>query len=87
MTIISICAVYDATANLYGSPFSATNKHVAIRQFQAELAAPEAVGPMQTHPQDFKLVELGLYDNTHGRFQLHENPEFLYQGSAKSDTV
>jgi len=80
--ITSICAVYDITANLFGAPFSATNGQVATRQFQAELNHPEAKGPMQTHPQDFKLFELGAFDNTHGRFQLHDQPLFLYQGAA-----
>lgn len=80
--ITSICAVYDTVANLFGAPFSATNAAVATRQFQAELTNEQVSGPMQTHPQDFKLFELGQFDNAHGRFQLHDQPMFLYQGSA-----
>lgn len=79
--ITSICCVYDTVANLYGAPFCSTNAAVAVRQFQAELTA-DAHGAMQTHPDNFKLFELGSFDNTHGRFQLYDQPLFLYQGTA-----
>lgn len=77
----AICAVYDMTANLYGAPFSATNEQVAIRQFQAELTNVQANGPMQTHPQDFKLFALGTFDNETGTYDLYQQPLFLYQGT------
>ena len=78
----AICAVYDTTANLFGAPFSATNEQVAIRQFQAELTNVQATGPMQTHPQDFKLFGLGSFDNETGTYELYPQPLHLYQGTA-----
>lgn len=82
MTIMSVCSVYDTTANLFGSPFVSISAETAKREFQAELTNPNARGPMQTHPADFKLFELGVFSNEQGQFQLHDQPQFLYQGSA-----
>lgn len=83
MTILSVLSVYDTVANMYGSPFYAISPAVAIRQFQAELAR-DGDGPMQTHPQDFKLFDLGHFDDSSGKIQMYDQPIFLYQGSAKT---
>lgn len=80
MTVTAVCSVYDSVANLYGSPFYAINADVAKRQFQAECVR-DADGPMQTHPQDFRLFKLGDFDDETGRFTLHEQPVFLFQGA------
>ncbi|AXF52787.1 MAG: nonstructural protein [Microviridae sp.] len=82
--ITPMFCVYDITANLFGAPFLATNAPVAIRQFQQELTNEQVSGPMQTHPQDFKLFEVAVFNNEHGRILPHDQPLFLYQGSAKN---
>ncbi|ALS03701.1 VP5 [Gokushovirus WZ-2015a] len=80
--MMPLFCVFDTTANLFGAPFTATNAQVAVRQFQAELTSAQVNGPMQTHPQDFKLFEVAAFDNDHGRILPHDQPLFLYQGSA-----
>lgn len=78
--IVTVCAIYDSIANQYGSPFTSINAEVAKRQIAAEFAAG-GNGPMQTHPQDFKLFELGYFDTDHGVHKLHDQPKFLFQGT------
>lgn len=87
MTKLAVCTVYDTVANMYGSPFCALSAAVAIREIQSEMSNPSHRGPMQTHPQDYRLFQLGTFDNDTGRYDLFPQPEFLFQGTAPDRPV
>lgn len=73
-------SIYDTVANMYGFPFPAVNQGTAVRQFQAEQAISGGQQPMQTHPADFRLFEVGSFDSTTGVMEILPQPVFLVQG-------
>lgn len=81
MTTTVIVSVYDTIANLYGSPFVAINRATAMRSFHGEQAVRPERGPMQSHPEDFALYQLGTFDDSTGTISLLNPPEFLCRGT------
>lgn len=74
--------IYDIKAGMYNQPFSMPSRGQALRAF-GDLAneSETAVGK---HPEDYRLMELGSFDDQSGAFESHAVPVML--GSA-SDYV
>lgn len=85
MTTFIVVTVFDQTAGIFGSPFTAVNKASAERQFHAEQALRPERTPMQTHPEDYSLFAIGSFDNESGNIALLPQPDFICRGSPRED--
>lgn len=72
--MLTIFAVFDKKSELHNMPFFMGTAGEALRAFQDLVRDPATV--VARHPEDFKLVRLGLYDNKAGQF-LNEAPVTL----------
>ena len=61
---LRIFAIYDIKAEMYNSPFFFVSRGQAIRAFKD--LANDAQSMIGKHPGDFKLVEIGLFDDNSG---------------------
>lgn len=57
-------SVYDVKADIYNVPFFAPTVGVALRNFGDLAKDPQSF--ISRHPQDYKLVEVGEYDDQVG---------------------
>jgi len=69
-----ICSVRDRAANCFGTPFFTNAVGAAIRNFHDAINNTEGGNVMSTHPEDFDLFHLGVFDDAHARFELLEAP-------------
>lgn len=63
---MQVFAVYDKKSELHNLPFFMQTTGEALRAFM-DLARDEKT-VLFRHPEDFKLVRLGTYDNKLGKF-------------------
>lgn len=75
----NIYSVYDVKAELYGPPFALKSHGEALRGFQ-DLCEDRST-MVGRHPGDFKLVQLGTFDDVAGRLVSLEAPLSLSFGS------
>lgn len=61
-----VFAVFDKKSELHGPPFNMGTVGEALRAFQ-DLVQDERT-TVSRHPEDFKLVRLGMFDNKTGEF-------------------
>jgi len=73
---LSLFSLQDSTASQFGAPFVAVNDNSAVRSCCVEAANP-ASGPLHTHPGDFRVFRLGVFDSESGVFELEPIPVFL----------
>lgn len=62
--IVKAFAVFDVKADTYSPPFFFPARGLAVRSFQATVADKSTT--IGKYPQDFKLVELGEFDDQSG---------------------
>lgn len=67
-----IYSVYDRKAQLYGTPFYASQEGIAIRSFSRAVNDPSL--DMCLFPEDFTLYELGRFDDESAIFELNPMP-------------
>lgn len=65
-------SVYDTKARNYSNPFTAINQQVAIRDFTQ--AVNESSSQLNKFPDDFKLIEVGEFDDENCTFDIHKEP-------------
>jgi len=53
---------------------------VAIRSFTDEVNREDKDNQLFNHPDDFDLYELGVFDDSLGRYELRENPTVIVRG-------
>lgn len=70
-----VFAVYDSKAGAYLPPFFAPARGVGLRQFQQ--ASRQVDHPFHEFGADFTLFELGSFDESTGKFDLHDAPDNL----------
>lgn len=68
-------AVLDLKAASYGTPMFMETEGVAMRSFTDACADPR--GPLNQHPEDFVLVEIGSYDPNLGRLDSPTEPRHI----------
>lgn len=86
MTVLSICTVFDSAAQAYNRPVFVPHANLARRSFQDEInRAGDQSNQMHSHPEDFTLFELGLYDDATARFELHPEPRMIARAKDLKD--
>lgn len=73
-----LVAILDRALDAYGRPFAVPAIGAAIRSFQDEINNTES--PMNKHPEDYDLYQLGMYDDTTGRIHSADEPKQLAIG-------
>lgn len=72
--VLIVLSVYDRAAQAYGRPLFMPAVGVAVRSFTDEVNREDAQNDMFKHPEHFELFELGSFDDSSGRFTLHQDP-------------
>lgn len=65
--------IYDSATNNYGVPMAQTNDAEAMRSFAHEAMKPDSI--WHSHPQDFVLYKVGIYDASYGIINANSTPE------------
>lgn len=72
-------ATRDRAADCFGSPFFMPTVGVAIRGFADIINSADTNQLMSSHPADFDLYELGVWDDS-GYFEIHDRPRQVAVG-------
>lgn len=64
MARLHLLALFDRVSETFMPPFVAPTLGVAERQIRDELMRPDS--ELGKHPEDYSLVELGIFDNGDG---------------------
>jgi len=75
-----IVSVKDSAAEAFGRPMYLQSLGVAIRSFTDEVNREDKDNQLFNHPDDFDLYELGVFDDSLGRYELRENPTVVVRG-------
>lgn len=67
-----IFAVYDKKSLAYANPFYYHQKGQALRGFDDAVNDPQS--PLQKHPEDFQLFQIGEWNDTTGVITPLPNP-------------
>ncbi|WNK14728.1 MAG: nonstructural protein [Microvirus sp.] len=67
-----IFSLHDAKASSFAQPFYCPNRAVAQRHFMAALEDPNSI--CSKFPADFRLYELGTFDDSTGIISVHPLP-------------
>lgn len=70
-------SVWDVQAGAYARPFFAPARGLAVRSVSDEVNREGPENVIASHPQDFRLFELGSFDDVSGGFELHAQPVLL----------
>lgn len=71
-------AVFDTKVGCFMAPFIMPTQGAAIRSFQDEVN--KAGSDLNKHPEDFKLFQVGEYDEVKGCYVQGEYPVHLVNG-------
>lgn len=77
---MKIVSVRDIKASVYGNPVFVNSLGAAIRSFGDEIQKTDG-NPFALHPEDYELYDLGEFDETEGKFNLHDRPKQIAVGS------
>lgn len=69
---MQVFAVFDKKAELHNLPFFMQTTGEALRAFMDLVRDEKTV--LYRHPEDFKLVRLGTFDNKAGFFKMTADP-------------
>lgn len=72
-----VVALLDAQAQAFGRPLFFPAKGVALREIGEEVNRQDAKNVLFQHPQDFRIFELGSWDEKSGLFECHPQPLLL----------
>jgi hypothetical protein len=75
-----IVSVKDSAAEAFGRPMYLQSLGIAIRSFTDEVNRQDKDNQLFNHPDDFDLYELGVFDDSLGRYELRENPTVIVRG-------
>lgn len=73
------CSVFDVKASAYMGPFFVPNVNIARRSF-GDAVLDSSTG-ISKHPADYKLYQVGVFDDNAGVFEAYTKPEFLANAS------
>ena len=74
-----VFSVYDEKAKIFHQPFYFNQRGEAVRTFQDLVQDQKSV--ISKHPEDYKLYQLGTYDDNTGNIVSLPQPEFINHGS------
>jgi len=75
-----IVSVRDTAAEAFGRPMYLQSLGVAIRSFTDEVNREDKDNQLFNHPDDFDLYELGLFDDSIGKYEIRDNPSVIVRG-------
>jgi hypothetical protein len=75
-----IVSVRDSAAEAFGRPMYLQSLGVAIRSFTDEVNREDKDNQLFNHPDDFDLYELGVFDDSIGKYELRDNPSVIVRG-------
>jgi len=75
-----IVSVRDTAAEAFGRPMYLQSLGVAIRSFTDEVNREDKDNQLFNHPDDFDLYELGVFDDSTGKYELRDNPSVIVRG-------
>lgn len=75
-----VVSIKDRAADAFGRPAFVPSVGVAIRSFSDEVNRSDPDNQMNSHPDDFDLFELGMYDDSTGIVEMLESPRLLILG-------
>jgi hypothetical protein len=75
-----MCSMKDRAADAYARPMFVPSVGVAIRSFSDEINRDDKENQLFNHPDDFDLYELGVFDDSNGRFELYDEPKQIAIG-------
>ena len=77
--VIKVFSIHDVKASTFGQPFFAVNRGIAVRMFSDLVSDKNSM--VSKHPDDFKLYELGAFDDNSGGLSPLAQPDFLHCAS------
>jgi hypothetical protein len=75
-----VVSVKDRAADAFGRPAFVPSVGVAIRSFTDEINRDHPENQMFSHPDDFDLYELAMYDDSTGIVEMLDTPKLLILG-------
>ena len=75
-----IVSVRDTAAEAFGRPMYLQSLGVAIRSFTDEVNREDKDNQLFNHPDDFDLYDLGVFDDSIGKYQIRDNPTVIVRG-------
>lgn len=73
-----ICSVFDKRTALYTDLFVVRHIGDAVRQF--DIVRKDTENKIGKNPEDFELVQIGLWDDLNGKMDMLPNRITLQQG-------
>lgn len=70
-------SVFDIKAGAFGRPFFSASRGLAVRSLGDEVNRAAQDNVMYAHAEDFRLFELGNFDDESGTFELHAVPHLV----------
>lgn len=67
-----VCAVFDSAIQAYGLPIFVVAAGAAVRSFTDEVKRNSADSVLASHPSDFELHQLCVFDEETGEFTEQE---------------
>ena len=75
-----LCSMKDRAADAFARPMFVPSIGVAIRSFSDEINRQADDNQLYQHPDDFDLYDLGVFDDSNGKFELHDEPKQIAIG-------
>lgn len=73
-----VFAIRDSAAQAFGQPMFHPSTGALLRSLSDQVNGKSAENsPLQGHPEDFELYELGSYDDAEASFQLLSAPSLV----------
>lgn len=76
---LKVFSVRDEKAEAFAQPFFAVSTGMAIRHFTDWCRSKET--PLGLHPEDYRLYELGVWEDAMGHFVNEDTPRLISSGS------
>lgn len=77
--ILILFSIYDTRAEIFNPPFAIPTQGQAIRDFGDLVKDPQS--RISKHPDDYKLVKLGVFDDNTGVILPADQIETVSRGS------
>lgn len=80
MNKVFVVSVMDSAVGAFSRPFFVPTTASAVRSFSDEVNRQAPDNPMFSHPSDYVLYSLGMFDEASGKFENLDMPEVLVRG-------
>jgi len=81
-----IVSIKDRAADAFARPFFVQTDNVAIRSFMDEVNRADKDNPLYSHPDDYDLFGLGVFDDNSGIIEMYDVPKLLMLGKSAKTT-